>query len=193
MAITKKITFEGNTYHLGNKDRVGAAAVTQVDNTFEGDNTHSGANTVSGVTTFSSAPLYTGVERHAADAILTVADTTSLLIFAHVGGSSRVITLPTATVGRHLRIFWELTQTTSDRVLTAAGSDDITGQIATTVTGNAAGDGDIVSVTARTTAITVVDDVLLGSQIDLYCGVAGTWLVTAHLALDAVGSIPTIA
>ena len=148
---------------------------------------------VTGVSTFASAPLYTGVERHAADAILTVDDGTSLLIFAHAGGSSRVITLPTATVGRHLRIFWEITQATSDRVLTAAGSDDITGQIATTVTGNAAGDGDIVSVTAGTTAITVVDDVLLGSQIDLYCGVAGTWLINGNLFVSAVGIVPTIA
>ena len=32
MAIAKKITFEGNTYYLGNKDRVAAAAAVQGTN-----------------------------------------------------------------------------------------------------------------------------------------------------------------
>ena len=150
-------------------------------------------NTFTAVNTFSSAPLETGVQRLAADAILTTADTTSLVMFAHAGGSSRIITMPAATVGRRFRIVWELTQTTSDRVLTCAGDDDMTGMIFSSITGNVVGDGDIAAVAAASTAITFVDDVLLGSTVDCYCGVAGTWLVTAHLALDAVGSIPTIA
>jgi hypothetical protein len=152
-----------------------------------------GTSTLTGVATLAAAPLLTGIERHATDAILTVANGTSLLIFAHATGGNRVITLPAATVGRHLRIFWEITQATTNRVLTAAGTDDITGQIHTSVTGNVAGDGDIVSVTAGTVAITVVDDVLLGSELNLYCGVAGTWLVNGNLFLDDVGSVPTIA
>ena len=152
-----------------------------------------GTSTLTGVATLAAAPLLTGIERHATDAILTVANGTSLLIFAHATGGNRVITLPAATVGRHLRIFWEITQATTNRVLTAAGTDDITGQIHTSVTGNVAGDGDIVSVTAGTVAITVVDDVLLGSELHLYCGVAGTWLVNGNLFLDDVGSVPTIA
>jgi hypothetical protein len=150
-------------------------------------------STLTGVVTMAAAPLLTGIQRHAADTILTVSDTTSLLIFAHATGGNRVITLPAATVGRHVRIFWEITQATTNRVLTAAGTDDITGQIHTSVTGNVAGDGDIVSVTAGTVAITVVDDVLLGSELNLYCGVAGTWLVNGNLFLDDVGSVPTIA
>ena len=151
-------------------------------------------NTFTAVNTFSSAPLETGVQRLAADAILTIADTTSLVMFAHAGAStSRIITMPAATVGRRFRIVWELTQTGSDRVLTCAGDDDMTGMIFSSITGNVVGDGDIAAVAAASTAITFVDDVLLGSTVDCYCGVAGTWLVTAHLGLDAVGSIPTIA
>ena len=150
--------------------------------------------TVAGAVTLSSAPLETGVQRLATDAILTIADTTSLVMFAHAGAStSRIITMPAATVGRRFRIVWELTQTGSDRVLTCAGDDDMTGMIFSSITGNVVGDGDIAAVAAASTAITFVDDVLLGSTVDCYCGVAGTWLVTAHLALDAVGSIPTIA
>ena len=42
------------------------------------------------------------------------------------------------------------------------------------------------------TAITV-DDVNIGSEADLYCGVDGQWLISAHLVVDAVGSVPTVA
>ena len=38
MAIAKTITFEGNKYYVGNKDRVSAALVTQNDNTYDGRN-----------------------------------------------------------------------------------------------------------------------------------------------------------
>ena len=156
--------------------------------------TVAGASTFSAATTFSAAPLETGVQRLATDAILTIADTTSLVMFAHAGAStSRIITMPAATVGRRFRIVWELTQTGNDRVLTAAGSDDMTGNIFTSVTGNAAGDGDIVGIAAVSTAITFLDDISLGSYVDCYCGVAGTWLVVGHLVLDAVGNVPTIA
>jgi hypothetical protein len=156
--------------------------------------TVAGASTFSAATTFSAAPLETGVQRLATDAILTIADTTSLVMFAHAGAStSRIITMPAATVGRRFRIVWELTQTGNDRVLTAAGSDDMTGNIFTSVTGNAAGDGDIVGIAAASTAITFLDDISLGSYVDCYCGVAGTWLVVGHLVLDAVGNVPTIA
>ena len=150
--------------------------------------------TVAGAVTLSSAPLETGVQRLATDAILTIADTTSLVMFAHAGAStSRIITMPAATVGRRFRIVWEVTQTGSDRVLTAAGSDDMTGNIFNSVTGNAAGDGDITGIAAASTAITFVDDISLGSYVDCYCGVAGTWLVVGHLVLDLVGSVPTLA
>jgi hypothetical protein len=137
--------------------------------------------------------ITTGIQRLATDAILTIATDTSLVLFAHAGAStSRIITLPVATAGRQFKILWELTQTGSDRVLTAAGTDTITGQIFTSVTANAAGDGDVVSVAAASTAITVVDDVFLGSVIDFYCGVAGTWIVNGQLVVDAVGSVPTV-
>ena len=136
--------------------------------------------------------ITTGIQRLTTDAILTISNDTSLVFFAHAGDStSRVITLPEATVGRQFKVIWEVSQTGSDRVLTRAGTDTISGHIFTSVTGDEAGDGDIVSVTAGTTAITVVDDVLLGSVIDFYCGVAGSWIVTGHLTLDAVANVPT--
>ena len=138
--------------------------------------------------------ITTGIQRLATDAILTIGNDTSLVLFAHAGAStSRIITLPVATAGRQFKILWELTQTGSDRVLTAQGTNTITGHIFTTVTANAGGDGDVVAVTAGTTAITVVDDVFLGSVIDFYCGVAGTWIVNGQLVVDAVGSVPSIA
>ena len=149
--------------------------------------------TVTGTPTFAAAPLTTGVQRHAADAILTIADTTSLLIFAHATGGNRVITMPSAVVGRSLKILWEIEQATTNRVLTCAGSDDFTGQINCSVEGDGAGDGDVLSVTDGTVAITLVDDINIGSELNCYCGVAGAWIITGHLTYDAVGSVPTIA
>jgi len=149
--------------------------------------------TVTGTPTFAAAPLTTGVQRHAADAILTIAETTSLLIFAHATGGNRVITMPSAVVGRSLKILWEIEQATTNRVLTCAGSDDFTGQINCSVEGDGAGDGDVLSVTDGTVAITLVDDINIGSELNCYCGVAGAWIITGHLTYDAVGSIPTIA
>ena len=58
---------------------------------------------------------------------------------------------------------------------------------------NAAGDGDVVAVALSSTAITFVDDVNIGSEADLYCGADGQWLISAHLVVDAVGSVPTVA
>jgi len=151
------------------------------------------AQTFSGAVTFNNAPLFTGVQRLASDAILTIADTTTLVIFAHAGGSSRVITMPTATAGRHLKILWEVEQTTDDRVLTCAGSDDFVGQINCSEAGDNAGDGDVLSVTDGSVAITLVDDINIGSELNCYCGVDGQWIITGHITYDAVGSIPTIA
>ena len=59
--------------------------------------------------------------------------------------------------------------------------------------GNAAGDGDVVAVTAATEAITVVDDVNIGSYLDFHCAVDAVWVVSGELVVDAVGSVPTLA
>ena len=134
-----------------------------------------------------------GIQRLTTDAALVVASTTDLVLFAHIGGSSRVITLPPATIGRHIKFLWEVSQDTSDRVLTCQGTDDMTGMIYTTVGGDAAGDGDVVEVTAGTVAITFVDDIAQGSCVDLYWGVVGTWIVVGQLVLAAVGEVPTLA
>ena len=156
--------------------------------------TVAGAVTLSSAATLAAAPLMTGVQRLATDAILTIAETTSLVIFAHAAsGTSRIITMPAAVVGRSLKILWEVEQSAGDRVLTAAGSDDFVGQIACNVQGDGGGDGDVLSVTDGTVAITFVDDINIGSEVNCYCGVAGQWIITGLVTYDGVGLIPTIA
>ena len=139
--------------------------------------------------------LYGGIQRQTIAGILTIGEHTTLAVFAIDNDSSRVVTLPSAKVGRHFKIFWEVEQATSDRVLTCAGSDDIVGLINCSVAGDAVGDGDILFVTdgGSNTAITIVDDVNIGSMIEFYCAKEGTWLMHGHITYDGVGSIPTAA
>ena len=118
--------------------------------------------------------LYGGVQRSTADAAFTIGEEATLVILASNVGGSRIVTMPTAIVGRHFKVIWEVEQAGNDRVFTCAGSD-------------------VVAVTITTTAITCVDDVNIGSYLEFTCGVAGTWLVTGELVVDAVGSVPTIA
>ena len=101
--------------------------------------------------------------------------------------------MPAATKGRYLKILWEIEQSATNRVLTCAGSDDFTGQINCSVQGDDAGDGDVLSVTDGTVAITLVDDINIGSEINCYCGVAGQWIINGQLVIDLEGSVPTIA
>ena len=149
--------------------------------------------TVSGTTSFSTAPLLTGVQQITVDAATEVLASTSLVDFAVNAASSRVVTLPAATAGRHIRFVWTVEQAGSDRVFTRAGSDTIVGNISTKVEGNAAGDGDVVAVATSTAAITVVDDVNIGSYLDFHCAVDAKWIVTGELIVDAVSSVPTLA
>ena len=128
-----------------------------------------------------------------ADAAATVAENTSIVVFTADATSSRVITMPLALAGRHVKFLWQVEQATSDRVLTRASSDDFVGQINCSVQGDGGGDGDVLSVTDGTAAITIVDDVNIGSEVNCYCVVDGQWIVTGHITYDAVGSIPTIA
>ena len=167
MAIKKSITFEGLTYNLDDKDRVAAAAAEM---------------------NFSN-----GVQRTTADAAFTVGASTTLLILAADVTGSKIVTMPAATAGRCFKVIWEVEQASNDRVFTCAGSDVVGGNISTKEQGNAAGDGDVVAVAITTVAITCVDDVNIGSYLDFHCGVAGTWLVTGEIVVDAVGSVPTLA
>ena len=137
--------------------------------------------------------LYGGVQRSAADAAFTISANSTLVILALDVTGSRIVTLPAATVGRHFRVIWEVEQDSHNRVFTCAGSDVVGGNITTKVQGNAAGDGDVVAVTITTVAITTLPDVNIGSYLDFHCGVAGTWLVTGEIVVDAVGSVPTLA
>jgi hypothetical protein len=135
----------------------------------------------------------TGIQRITVDAATTIASTTSFVDFAVDASSSRIVTMPAATVGRHIKVFWSVEQESSDRVFTGAGTDTFVGNIFSVQEGNAAGDGDVVAIADTTVAITVVDDVNIGSVLDFYCFVAGTWAVQGHLVLDVVGSVPTLA
>ena len=153
----------------------------------------SDTQTLSGVNTFSSAPLMTGIQRITSDAATEVLAATSLVDFAVNAASSRVVTMPAATAGRHFRVLWTVEQAGDNRVFTRAGSDTFVGNISTKVEGNGAGDGDAVAVTAATAANTVVDDVNIGSYLDFHCAVDGVWIVSGELIVDAVGSVPTIA
>ena len=149
--------------------------------------------TVSGTTSFSTAPLLTGVQQITVDAATEILAATSLVDFAVNAASSRVVTMPAATAGRHIRVLWTVEQAGSDRVFTKAGSDTFVGNISTKVEGNAAGDGNAVAVTAATAAITVVDDVNIGSYLDFHCAVDAVWIVSGELIVDADSSVPTLA
>ena len=167
MAIKKKITFEGNTYNLGNKDRVSAETAHQ-------DSRRTGE-----------------IQRVTTAAEMTIGANVSLLDLGVDGAFT--INMGKATAGRHLKVFWSVEQATSDRVFTRAGSDTFAGNIFTTVAGNAAGDGDVVAVANTTATITTVDDVNIGSYLDFHCAVTGTWLVSGHLVVDGVANVPTLA
>ena len=131
------------------------------------------------------------VQRITATGAFTVSRDTSFVALAADGG--KTVTMPAAIKGRKLRFFWEVEQATNDLVATCQGSDVFAGNIFTSVEGNGAGDGDVVAVANTTVAITFVDDVNIGSYVDFQCAADGTWLVSGHLVVDAVGSVPTLA
>jgi hypothetical protein len=137
--------------------------------------------------------IKTGIQRLTTDAAATIAKTTDLVDLAFDVTVPRIITMPPAQAGRHIRVAWSVEQATSNRVFTRAGSDTFTGNITTKVEGNAAGDGDVVVIANTTVAITTIDDVNLGSYLDFYCFVDETWFVTGELIVDVVGSVPTAA
>jgi len=175
------------------KSKLRESNANYMDNLCDSIVSLSDAQTLSGVNTFSSAPLMTGIQRITVDAATEILAATSLVDFAVNAASSRVVTMPAATAGRHIRVLWTVEQAGSDRVFTKAGSDSFVGNISTKVAGNAAGDGDVVSVTAATAAITVVDDVNIGSYLDFHCAVDAVWIVSGELIVNAVGSVPTLA
>ena len=154
MAVTGKVSL---------KSTLRRSHANYMDNLADSMVTLSDAQTLSGVNTFSSAPLMTGIQRITVDAATEILAATSLVDFAVNAASSRVVTMPAATAGRHIRVLWTVEQAGSDRVFTKAGSDTFVGNITTKVQGNAAGDGDVVAVATSTAAITVVDDVNIGS------------------------------
>ena len=175
------------------KNRLRRTHARDMDDMADSMVTLTDTQTISGTNSFSTAPLMTGIQRITVDAATEILASTSLVDFAVNAASSRVVTMPAATAGRHIRVLWTVEQAGSDRVFTKAGSDSFVGNISTKVEGNGAGDGDAVAVAAATAAITVVDDVNIGSYLDFHCAVDAKWIVTGELVVDAVGSVPTLA
>ena len=167
------------------------ASVAALD--VEGPVTMTKTLSVTGATTFSSAPLMTGIQRVTTDSATTILSTTSYVDLAANVTSSRVVTMPSATAGRRVRVMWSVEQAGNDRVFTRAGSDTFVGNILTRVEGNAAGDGDVVSVPSNTISITCVDDVNIGSYLDFECLQDGKWFVTGILTIVGIDSLPTVA
>ena len=97
--IAKKITFEGNTYNAGNKDRLAAALVTQEPNTFEGANTFSGENTFSGG---AKGDRVLG-SAHADAAVLTEAESGEIFLESTNGAT---VTLPATVSGYIYTFIW---------------------------------------------------------------------------------------
>jgi hypothetical protein len=138
-----------------------------------------------------SIPNNSDTQRITATGAFTINDDTTFVALAVDG--AKTVTFPPAKLGRKIRLFWEVEQATNDLVVTAAGSDVFAGNIFTSVEGNGAGDGDVVAVANTTVEITFVDDVNIGSYADFQCAADGTWLVSGHLVVDAVGNVPTLA
>ena len=168
MAIKKQITFEGLTYNLDNKDRVAAAVSNQ-------------------------APDASGIQRVTTSAAFTIGAYTTLLELAVDPATSLVVTMPSATAGRHLRVFWSVEQEANDWVFTRAGSDTFAGNIQHMLA--TAGDSTAQNVAVANTivAITCKDDVNIGSYIDFRSSADGTWLTNGHLVILALGNISTVA
>ena len=166
MAIPKQITFEGNKYNLGNKDRVSAATAQQY-------------------------PDANGIQRITA-AAATVIDGTTTLVDLAVDGAFN-ITMPAAEAGRKIRFFWSVEQATGHRDIGRAGSDTFAGNLNYTI--EASGDSTMDSIPVANTiqTITVKDDVNIGSYIDFHCASDGLWLVSGHSVLDSIGEVATLA
>ena len=136
--------------------------------------------------------LYGGIQRQTAAGAMTIGEHATFVVFAADGSGSDVVTLPSAKVGRHLKIFWEVEQATGNRDLTCAGSDDMVGQINCSQEGDVSGDGDVLSVTDATVAIRLNDDINIGSMIELHCAKGGQWLISGHITYDNVSSAATL-
>ena len=138
-----------------------------------------------------SIPNNSDTQRITATGAFTINDDTTFVALAVDGG--KTVTFPPAKLGRKIRLFWEVEQATNDLVVTAAGSDVFAGNIFSVHEGNAAGDGDVVAIANTTVAITFIDDINIGSYVDFQCAADGTWLVSGHVVIDALGSVPTLA
>ena len=109
MAIRKKITFEGNTYNLGNKDRV--AAFTALKETGEPTSYKLPVQTI---TTATYAP--------------TTAQSGTIFTLNRAAGI--VVTLPAAAVGLVYEFYVETALTSNNySVVAASSSDTLTGAV----------------------------------------------------------------
>ena len=131
------------------------------------------------------------VQRITATGAFTMADDTTMVSLAIDGAMTT--TMPAAKVGRNIRVLWEVEQATNDRVFTCAGSDTFAGNINAFVEASGDSTADTIAIANTIVAITFVDDVNIGSYVDFQCVSDGLWLTTAHLVLDAIGNVPTLA
>ena len=121
----------------------------------------------------------------------TIEDGTTMVSLALDGAMTT--TMPAAKVGRNIRVIWEVEQATDDRVFTCAGTDTFAGNLNCFVEASGDSTADTIPIANTIVAITFVDDVNIGSYVDFQCVSDGLWLTTAHLVIDAIGKVPTLA
>jgi hypothetical protein len=131
------------------------------------------------------------VQRILATGAFTISDDTALVSLALDGAMTT--TMPAATVGKSIRVIWEVEQASDNRIFTCAGSDTFAGNLNYLV--EAAGDStaDSTAIANTIVAITFVDDVNIGSYVDFQCVSKGLWLTTGNLVIDSIGNVATLA
>ena len=166
MGIPKNVTFEGLEYSTDERLRV-AAALSNI------------------------SPDGNGIEVISAASNTTIGEQTTLVDLAVDGAFN--LTMPPAVAGRHLKVFWSVEQATGDRQFNCAGSDTFAGNVNHTVEASGDSTMDSIPVANTTVRIVSIDDTNIGSYLDFRCSTDGTWLVSGHLVIDAIGNVVTLA
>ena len=153
MAIKKKITFEGNTYNLGNAQRAAADAVFKSGGSFGGKVVHGFAQTVTKIT-------------GAAGSTTLTAGDSGTVYFVDNATAAHTFTLPALTSGFHIKIIVTVLSD-NDLVVTAPGDNMITSTRQFTASGAAES-----AVTETYTTVTINADTVnavVGTRVDIFC------------------------